>query len=73
MSPDFSTFRLGSGADSVYESLISAHQGLSEADSARLNARLVLILLNALGDENAAQHVIAAARQNLQNLDNKPA
>lgn len=66
MSVDFAAFQLGSGGDSVYESLIAAHKGLNERDSARLNARLVLILLNALGNENAAQHAIAAAQHNLQ-------
>lgn len=51
--------------DSTYECLIQAHEGLSDEASARLNARLVLLLLDAIGDENAAQHAIAAAQQNL--------
>jgi hypothetical protein len=37
-------------ADAVYNAIIDAHRGLSEADSAALNARLVLLLANHIGD-----------------------
>ncbi|MDA5194808.1 DUF2783 domain-containing protein [Govanella unica] len=36
--------------DCFYEALIEAHQGLSAAESAALNARLILILANQVGD-----------------------
>ena len=36
--------------DGFYERLIDAHRGLSDADSALLNARLILLLANQLGD-----------------------
>ena len=39
--------------DDVYERLIEIHAGLSDEDSARLNARLILILLNHIGDPDA--------------------
>ena len=42
--------RLGAGGDDFYARLIAAHEGLTFAESARLNARLVLILANAVGD-----------------------
>jgi hypothetical protein len=36
--------------DAAYARLLAAHKGLSEAESNALNARLVLILMNHLGD-----------------------
>ena len=37
--------------DETYASLIDAHEGLTEAASHAMNARLVLILMNHIGDE----------------------
>ena len=39
--------------DAAYAALLAAHKGLSEAESHALNARLVLILMNHLGDAEA--------------------
>lgn len=36
--------------DGVYAMLLAAHEGLSEAASVALNARLVLTLMNHVGD-----------------------
>jgi hypothetical protein len=36
--------------DATYAALLAAHKGLSEAESHAFNARLVLILMNHLGD-----------------------
>lgn len=36
--------------DGSYAALIAAHEGLSESESHALNARLVLILMNQIGD-----------------------
>jgi Protein of unknown function (DUF2783) len=36
--------------DAAYAALLAAHKGLTEAESHALNARLVLILMNHLGD-----------------------
>lgn len=49
-------------ADAFYEALIDAHKGLSEADSAALNARLVLILANEVGDLDVLRQALRAAR-----------
>lgn len=49
-------------ADDVYEALLAAHEGLTEAESVALNARLILILLNALSDPEMALVAICAAR-----------
>ncbi len=53
---------LAGRADDVYEALLAAHEGLSEAESAALNARLILLLLNALSDPEMALAAIATAR-----------
>lgn len=50
-------------ADAFYECLLDAHQGLSHEQSELLNARLILILANQLGDTQLLQACIAAARQ----------
>lgn len=50
-------------ADGFYELLLDAHAGLSEADSQLLNARLILLLANQLGDAKLLKDCIAAARE----------
>ncbi|MBA3593719.1 MAG: DUF2783 domain-containing protein [Pseudomonadota bacterium] len=49
-------------ADAFYECLLDAHQGLSREESELLNARLILILANQLGDTALLKSCIAAAR-----------
>lgn len=51
--------------DGFYEALVNANEGLSESDSAALNARLVLLLANQIGDQKVLLDCIAAARENL--------
>jgi len=48
--------------DDFYQALIDAHAGLTEAQSAALNARLILLLANQVGDLDALREAIAAAR-----------
>jgi hypothetical protein len=50
-------------ADGFYEQLLDAHQGLSEQQSALLNARLILLLANQVGDPKVLKDCVAAARQ----------
>ena len=50
----------------LLRSLIRAHHGLSEAESHTLNARLVLILANHIGDFAVLQEVLALARRSLE-------
>jgi Protein of unknown function (DUF2783) len=52
--------------DDFYESLMRAHEDLSEADSHALNARLVLILANHIGDLTVLQQALALARRSLE-------
>jgi len=49
--------------DAFYEAWIAAHEGLSDAESAELDARLVLLLANQLGDPQLLLDCIAAARR----------
>jgi hypothetical protein len=48
--------------DDFYEALIDAHRDLSTAQSQALNARLVLLLANHIGDLNVIQQALQAAR-----------
>lgn len=49
--------------DDFYEALIEAHQGLSDAESQALNARLILLLANHIGDLGVLKAALAAARK----------
>lgn len=49
-------------ADDFYDRLIAVHEGLSEDDSAALNARLVLVLANHIGDLEVLQEALRASR-----------
>lgn len=53
-------------ADGLYAAIIEAHSGLSPDDSMALNARLVLLLANHIGDAEVLQEAIAAARASMQ-------
>ncbi len=48
--------------DRAYRSLIEAHRGLSDEESAALNTRLVLILANHVGDHEVLQEALLLAR-----------
>lgn len=47
--------------DDLYESLIAAHHGLDDRASMRLNAKLVLILANQIGDMDILAKAIELA------------
>lgn len=47
--------------DEVYATLMEAHQGLSDAQSAALNARLILILAAEIGDPDRLDALIHLA------------
>lgn len=52
--------------DDFYQVLIDAHAGLSIEQSAALNARLILLLANQVGDFETLREVVAAARAALE-------
>ena len=62
---DLGSDRLQGAGDEIYAALIAAHDGLSAAESEQLNARLILILINAIGDPETALAAIEAARRSL--------
>ncbi|MCY1708472.1 DUF2783 domain-containing protein [Pannonibacter sp. SL95] len=49
------------GADDFYAELLAAHEGLTKAQSDALNARLILILANHIGDRTVLSEALAAA------------
>lgn len=48
--------------DAFYDALIAAHQGLTDSQSELLNARLILLLANHVGDLSVLREAIALAR-----------
>ena len=49
--------------DDFYETLLNAHDGLSKSQSDALNARLILILANHIGDIDILRKALNAAKQ----------
>jgi hypothetical protein len=52
-------------SDEFYECLMNAHQGLTEDQSDLLNARLILLLANQVGDVSVLKSLIGTARQDV--------
>jgi hypothetical protein len=52
--------------DDFYEALLEAHRELSTAQSHELNAKLVLLLANHVGDQAVLVQALAAARANVR-------
>jgi len=48
--------------DGFYADLLATHEGLSEAESHALNARLVLILANHIGERQVISEALALAK-----------
>lgn len=48
--------------DGFYDELLGAHDGLSKEQSDALNARLVLILANHIGDRDVLTQALEAAK-----------
>lgn len=58
--------------DDFYEALIDAHRDLSTSQSHQLNAKLVLLLANHIGDEAVLREALDAARSNVLNTPAAP-
>ena len=58
-------FRDFSPGDDFYEALIEAHRDLSDEQSEQLNARLVLLLANHIGDLSVLREAFTLARKGL--------
>jgi len=55
--------RLGADRDDFYHTLMEVHEGLTLDESQRLNARLVLMLANQVGDIDMLKAVLHAAAE----------
>ena len=56
-------FQPFSPGDDFYEALIDAHNGLTDDESLAVNARLVLLLANHIGDIGVLREALAIARR----------
>ena len=68
LNPNFSEagkryFSAYSPGDDFYEMLINTHRDLSDEQSELLNARLILLLANHIGDINTLREALNAARE----------
>ncbi len=61
--PDLITAANIANPDDFYAELLATHEGLSKAASDGLNARLILILANHIGDGEVISAALAAARK----------
>jgi hypothetical protein len=52
--------------DDFYEQLIAMHRGLSDAQSALVNAKLILLLANHIGDADVLGDALRAARDGVE-------
>lgn len=55
--------------DDYYEALLTAHQGLSTEESHAMNARLVLLLSNHIGDLDVLKDAFRIARGRTESLE----
>jgi hypothetical protein len=51
--------------DEFYEALIALHRDLSDAQSAQVNAKLILLLANHIGDSAVLREAMRAAREDV--------
>ncbi len=58
-------FRDFTPGDDFYQALIDTHRDLSDEQSHRLNAKLVLLLANHIGDLSVVRQALALARQDI--------
>ncbi len=58
-------FRDFSPGDDFYQELIDMHRDLTDAQSAQVNAKLILILSNHVGDISVLRQAMALARKDV--------
>jgi hypothetical protein len=51
--------------DDFYEELIDLHRDLSDSESALVNAKLILLLANHVGDIDVLREAMAAAKEDV--------
>jgi hypothetical protein len=52
--------------DDFYEDLIALHRDLTESESALVNAKLILLLANHIGDPEVVAAAMTAAREDIR-------
>ena len=62
---DLSTKSNFADPDAAYRLIVEAHRGLSGAESADLDAALVLVLANHIGDIDVLREAIALAKRRM--------
>ena len=60
-------FNLGTEGDGLFNDLLNAHDGLTDDESSQLNAAIILLLSNQIGDATVIRDAIARARASLDN------
>ncbi|MEH6823046.1 MAG: DUF2783 domain-containing protein [Motiliproteus sp.] len=63
--PGQQVFRAYRAGDDFYEALIDSHLDLSDEQSDKVNARLVLLLANHIGDIDVLREALDAARKDV--------
>ena len=48
--------------DDIYNAIVDAHKGLSDEECRTFDARLILLLVNHIGDEEVIREALKAAR-----------
>jgi hypothetical protein len=72
LSPNFNEtgkryFRDYTPGDDFYQALIDTHRGLSDEQSALVNAKLILLLANHVGDMHVLRDALSLARADVAN------
>ncbi|MBA1147449.1 DUF2783 domain-containing protein [Ectothiorhodospiraceae bacterium WFHF3C12] len=57
--------------DDFYEALVDMHRGLDEAQSRLVNAKLILLLSNQVGDLAVLREAMAVAREDVLGPDSE--
>jgi len=55
-------FNLGTDSDRLFNELLGAHDGLDREQSEQLNAGLILILMNHIGEAGIIREAVTRAR-----------
>jgi len=55
-------FNLGTQSDALFNELLQAHAGLNREQSEQLNAGLILILMNHIGEPDTIREAVTRAR-----------
>ena len=58
-------FNMGADGDDLFNGLLAAHEGLSPSQSEQMNAALILLLMNHIGDAAVIRDAVDIARLSL--------